>query len=159
MSRLRPRVITERALKETRETPFVATPPPADDFGSRLIKYIPAEIVGAYVVVAGLIQGLLTDGKSFLGLTAITWLWISVGVFFLLSPIYMYNASRERNEPPQWFQVWSAPVAFLAWAFALGGPFEFVVTDYNAAGGSIVLVLVSTAIPALDKLIDRLSHS
>lgn len=157
MSRLRPRVITQREL-EARETPFLATPPSSDDFGSRLIKYIPAEIVGAYVVVAGLIQGLLTDKKTFLSLEPIMWLWISLSVFFVLSPVYMYNASRDRSEPPQWFQVWSAPVAFLSWAFALGGPFESTMKDYNAAGGSIVLVLVSTAIPALDKLFDKRHH-
>jgi hypothetical protein len=153
----RPRVITERELR-ARETPFVAASPSSDDFGSRLIKYIPAEIVGAYVFIAGLIQGLLTEEKSFLSLRGITWLWISVCVFFILSPIYMYNASRTKSEPPQWFQVCCAPIAFLAWAFALGGPFESAMSDYNAAGGSIVLVLVSTAIPALDKLIDRISH-
>ena len=158
MSCFRPRVITERELR-ARESPFVAAPPSSDDFGSRLIKYIPAEIVGAYVVVwEGRIQGLITEEKSFLSLRGITWLWISVCVFLILAPIYMYNASRTKSERPQWFQVWCAPIAFLAWAFALGGPFESAMSDYNAAGGLIVLVLVSTAIPALDELIDRITH-
>lgn len=166
---IRPRVITAREFLSTpaaRESFFTEStaPPQADGYFSRLTAYIPSEIVGAYVFIAGLIKGGLMDAakegapaihpKTFLGFSGISLLWASVIALTVISPFYMYLASNEKKRTPQWFQVCSSPFAFLTWAFALGGPFEIAVKDYNSAGSAVLLVIVSLVIPGLDKLLD-----
>jgi len=56
----------------------------------------------------------------------------------------------------QWFQVISSPFAFTAWAFAIGGPFASL-SIWEPQLGSLVLLLASIVITAVDKFIDYLS--
>lgn len=153
MRRIRPRVITERSLRSGK-MPLTDTEATPDQFTDRLVKYIPSEVVGGYVIVSGFIEGLTTKNTTFMHLGPTAWLWIVMVTFCVLAFIYMLFAPKSKGEPLPWFQAFSAPVAFLTWSFALGGPFEKSLSDYNKAGAAFLLIIVSLIIPALDLAVD-----
>lgn len=153
---LRPRVVT---LRE--QSGLIASKgeslPPADDYSKRLIKYIPGEVVGAYVTVIGIIDLNLTKGETHFGLRDIVWGWIVVAFFALMSVIYTLLATNEPKKKLAWFQAAAAPVAFIVWACALGGPFKASLGNaYSSAFASVFLIAASLAIPAVDLLVDKL---
>jgi hypothetical protein len=91
-----------------------AAVPPAtpDDFLARLVKYIPAEIVGLYLAVRGFIPA--DQPPSFF--------WVIAGVSWILVPIYFWIATTRGGTPPMKLQILLATIAFPIWVFAVGGP-------------------------------------
>jgi len=94
-----------------------ATVPTADGYLSRLAKYIPAEIVGLYLFVTGVIPP--TGGRS-----SVVAQWVLFGVCCVLTFVYMWHVTRKEGGKPLWWQVILATVAFPIWVFAIGGPFR-----------------------------------
>ena len=96
-------------------------PAPAveDDYVGRLVKYIPAEIIALYLGVANVIP--VTDSSYHLAL------WIVAGVTTVITPIYMWFATRSKTgQPTLWSQIIIATLVFPVWVFAIGGPFTFL---------------------------------
>lgn len=91
----------------------------------RLISYIPADIVGGYVVVIGFIP---TTSKSN------TAQWIIAAVFLVLTAViviatYMSKVTGMDRRPGRWpwYRVVGSLVAFGTWVFALpASPFESI---------------------------------
>jgi hypothetical protein len=118
--------------------PAIAVPvrePVADDFLGRLIKYIPAEIVGLFVAVR---SALPPDVPPLVS-------WIIAGVAWLLVPIYFWIATTRDGNRPMVRQIVFATIAFPVWVFALGGsPVDswvwFKTHSYIA---SVLLIFVS----------------
>jgi len=80
----------------------------------RLLKMIPGEVVGLYLVGSGFIP---RDQRILMVIWAVVCL---IGV--ILIRVYG-TAEPERNKPPQWGPVMISSVAFLIWVYTLGGPF------------------------------------
>ena len=154
----RPRVMTERDfLSRSRHLAPGPTAKVPDNIMTRLVTYIPTEVVGGYVTGSGLVNGLVDQHKGFLGMLPIGWFWLVFCVFLVLSVVYTFLATRDDGKP-QWYQTAVAPLAFSAWAFALGGPFKiWLGDDYNSAGAAVLLFLVTTMIPVADKIVDTLT--
>jgi hypothetical protein len=93
------------------------TAPTADDYLSRLAKYIPVEIVGLYLFAAGVIPR--TSGSA-----DTTALWVVFVACLVFTPIYMWIVTRREGGKPLWPQVILATIAFPIWVLAMGGPFE-----------------------------------
>jgi drug/metabolite transporter (DMT)-like permease len=91
--------------------------PTTDDYLSRLAKYIPAEIVGLYLFVTGVIPQ--TGGKS-----NPTAQWVVFAVCCVLTFVYMWHVTRKEGGKPLWWQIILATIAFPVWVFAIGGPFK-----------------------------------
>lgn len=90
-----------------------APPPALDTYLSRLVKYIPAEIVAAYLFV-----------KGFLPPDAPRWVWwIVFGGLIALTVWYTLDATRRPGLPPAYTQTVIAVLAFVVWTFAIGGPY------------------------------------
>src|SRR5437879_3391681 len=69
--------------------------PTEEDFLGRLLKYIPAEIVGLYLAVRAIIPPKAEPGSD-----TTTVLFIIAAVCWLLVPIYLWVAtSRDGKEP------------------------------------------------------------
>ncbi len=118
----------------------IATPssPPSSKleyYTDYLLKLIPSEIIGAYVVIDGIIQGSNVDISIIE-----TVQWLVVGILFILTPLYLYFLSKVNNVK----HLVLATIGFLVWVFALGGPFENL-GDKSLIHliGSITLVLFS----------------
>jgi hypothetical protein len=112
-----------------------------DDYLSRVLKYIPAEIVALYVSAGGVVP------KDHPNKFVILWV-----IFFLCAiatPIYMYVFARDDvTKKPIWRQIGVATIAFPVWAFALGGPFTNL-GWYEPFIGSLVLMFVTFVLGAL----------
>jgi hypothetical protein len=101
-----------------------------DFYLDRLLKMIPAEVVGLYLVG----DGIIPREKS-----AVRLGWVAVclvGVFFLR--VYA-TTDRVRGEPPDLKGVAVATVTFLIWVYSLGGPFDSVGIYIPYLGSLLVL--------------------
>src|SRR4051812_8124518 len=94
------------------------TPRTPDNFGARLVKYIPAEVITVYLTLDGVIRA--SSGTS--NLTVLKWI-----IFVLLlaaTPFYLYKFANMKKIT----QVIIATISFAVWVFAVGsgGPFDGV---------------------------------
>jgi len=116
-----------------------------DPYLAKVVKYIPAEIVAAYVAASRALEA--TRDQVAYG----TLLWVVAGALLVLTPVWMLYATREPGRPPATFQAAAATVAFACWVFALGGPFESIAW-YRPVYGTLVLVFATLVIPLVEKI-------
>ena len=89
----------------------------ADKALARLIKYIPGEIISGYMAFAGLADVVSkTPGVREFA----SWGVFAFGV--ALTPIYLWKVGHPKGV--QWWHLPISTVAFVLWAYALGGPFK-----------------------------------
>lgn len=120
-------------------------------FADKLMKLIPTEIVGAYMVLAGIIgyppgstvyvaaAGEITDDalRAFL----IQFIFLAL---LILTPIYLRRVGRVESIA----QIAVSTLSFVIWVYSLGGPFV-VWGYYYPLMGSVVLVLWAVFTPLL----------
>jgi hypothetical protein len=113
---------------------------PEEDFLGRLLKYIPAEIVGLYLAARGVVPT-----KSGADDDATTVLWIIAAACWLLVPIYMWVATTRNGQKPLLVQIALATVAFPVWVFAIAGAPVSSLTWSNTHQyiGSVALVFTT----------------
>lgn len=161
----RRRVVNDRDLAYERKYTLLADATnQADSTYSRLIGYIPADAVALYVMGVGVLGGqIVKDPETTLAAldpVHLQHLWILFWVVLVLAPL-LAAVGTLRQASVWWlrvqmFQVVTAPIAFAAWAFAVGGPFV-PLSIWSPPVGSFVLLLASVLITAADKLFDFLS--
>jgi len=124
----------------------------ADSYLSRMVIYIPTEIIAGYVAVSGFIKGLPSQQQF-------AWFCIVAGAMLVLTPVYLSLATARPGKKKTISHPVTGALAFAAWVFATGGPFEhFQITPDGSTGwysrtiGSIVLVVVCLALPLVEKL-------
>jgi len=105
--------------------------PQGDSYLTRLIKYIPAEIIAIYVIVEGFIR----PGGQLHDISQQTH-WLIFAGFLIATPVYTYFATRQKGASPATGQIIISIFSFAAWAFALGGPFENL--DFYQKNGAII---------------------
>jgi hypothetical protein len=88
-----------------------------EDFLGRLLKYIPAEVVGLYLAVRGVIPSPKTGEVD-----EVTLLWIITAACWALVPIYLWVATSRDGQKPLLIQILLATIAFPVWVFAIAGP-------------------------------------
>ncbi|BAY21536.1 hypothetical protein NIES2100_12910 [Calothrix sp. NIES-2100] len=113
-----------------------------DDYFSKLIKYIPTEIVGGWIAITGLI-------KSAAGIPTNTILWILLIVFTVMTAVYILRQTSEPKKPPAVKQTIISTIAFIVWVFALGEPFTSL-SFYRPVYGSTILILYNLIIPLIN---------
>jgi hypothetical protein len=109
-----------------------------DDYLTRLVKYIPSEIVGLYAAAAGVVPKVEDKPDP-----AIWWVFVGCAV---ATPIYLFIATKDtpKKKGPLWVQVTLGTIAFPVWVFAMGGP--FVLLPWYASKqwiASLVLLFVT----------------
>jgi hypothetical protein len=145
---LRPRVITARDVVQQQRT---LAPVAEDSPLSKIVKYIPAEMVALYTALRGII---ITDPSidATTNCTAYKIIFLSV---LILTPFYMYISTREQNKETPWFHVVIATVSFCIWVYSFGDIFQWcwiIFGTYSSKYGAIVLLIFTAAVPALEKL-------
>lgn len=111
-----------------------------DDFKTKLVKCIPAEIVAAFVTVDGIIR---TAAQP---LTIIY--WIIFIILLILTPLYTLRVTTEPGKPPAKIQTLVSTISFIVWVFALGGPFGYL-SWYKPLYGALLLPIYTVAIPII----------
>ena len=113
-----------------------------DGYFDRLLKYIPADVVGLWLTGSGLIKT-SPDNLSRVGLL---WLLFVLGLIF--SFLWTRKQTAESQKPIAWRQIFLSCGSFFVWVFAIGGPFAEL-TFYKPLYGSLLLLIYTTAIPLL----------
>jgi hypothetical protein len=103
---------------------------PLDSYLDRLVKMVPGEAVGLYLVGSGIIPG---DQA----IALLTW---SIFCFLAVIVIKTYGtADSAHNLPPDWVHVAISSVAFVIWVYTIGGPFTMFHLAVPYIGSLLVL--------------------
>lgn len=106
---------------------------PPDDYTDRLIKYIPTEAVGLWLVLNGAIQSF---DNAFPKVGSLWFCFVTVLVFTFL---WIRQRTREPQKPTAWTQILISCGAFVVWVFAMGGPFAASWEGYHPGYGALLL--------------------
>jgi hypothetical protein len=104
------------------------------DYQDRLLKLIPSEIVGAYMVL----QGIIPQAQAKWATT------IVAAILLIMAPLYLNRIQKVRRGS----QLVVTTISFAVWVYSLGGPFQSWGL-YQAWLGSVVLVLWTLAVPLI----------
>jgi hypothetical protein len=107
----------------------VAAAPKLDSYFDRVIKYIPADVVAAWVTVRGLVASAQNVPKD-------TILWIAAAVGLVFTALWTYKNTKVEGAPPATTQIAVATAAFAVWVIALGNP----PVTWNPLYGSLLLI-------------------
>jgi hypothetical protein len=97
-----------------------------DDYWSRLIKYIPTEIIGLYVVLDKIISSQEPPNELYA--------WIIFIVCAIITPFYLWKVARVNKI----IQIIISFISFIVWVHTLGGPFKYL-PYYNNIIAAIIL--------------------
>lgn len=118
----------------------------------RAAKYVPGEVVAAFKATYSLLAAVATDEPLRVPLG-----WLAFAVFLVLTPVYLYKLHLAADASATWDklrpQLIIATIAFVVWAYALGGPFSMagqpvVWGGYREWAGGVVLILYTLAVGA-----------
>jgi hypothetical protein len=116
-----------------------------EDYLGRLVKYIPAEIVGLFLASRGIVlrpsAGDDTDPA----------LWIIAFICWILVPIFFWIATSRGGNRPLLLQILLATIAFPVWVLAVGGPptSSLLWLTHHQYIGSVLLLFTTTAFARL----------
>lgn len=113
-----------------------------DGYFDRLLKYIPADVVGLWLTGSGLIRSQAENASR----VSLLWLLFIVGL--VLAFFWTRKQTAEVGKPTAWRQILLACGSFFVWVFAIGGPFAEV-SFYKPLYGSLLLLIYTSAIPLL----------
>lgn len=146
---LRPTVITK---EDASRNPNLEE----DHYLSKVIKYIPTEIVAAYVSLRGFVINASNDVNNLTNSDKPNYFAIIFYGVLLITPIYTFIAAKDENKPKPIFHTSVGTISFAFWVFALGDYFEsFKWHDFTLA--SILLVFITLIIPLLERIFS-ISH-
>ena len=103
-------------------------------YRDRLLKLIPSEIVGAYLVL----QGIIPQDRAKWGT-----LLVSI-ILVVLTPIYLSRINKVRRIS----QLTVTTISFVVWVYSMGGPFQ-AWGVYESWIGSVILVLWTLIVPLM----------
>ena len=113
-----------------------------DGYFDKLIKYIPSEIVGAWIAIKGLIASDDTVPQD-------NFLWTLFAIFTILTAVWIFKQTSEPKKPPAVTLIMLSTGAFIIWVFALGEPFSSL-TFYRPVYGSISLILYTLIVALIN---------
>ena len=121
-------------------TPPAMPVPVPDDYKDRLLKYIPADVIALYVALDGIVTTTVADDQVPVG----TLRWIILLLVAAVTPLYLWRVAKVRKRA----QIIISTIAFLVWAFYLGGPFR-TLSFYHPVYGALLFPLFTFLVPLL----------
>ncbi len=119
----------------------VTPPVEFDSYFDKAVKYIPADIVAAWVAVTGLVSSARDVPRQ-------TILWVAFGIGLLLTAWWTWKQAAAPGRRPPVTQAIISTGAFAVWVFALGGPFQHV--PGQPVYGSLLLILYTLVVALID---------
>jgi hypothetical protein len=129
------RIVTRKLLAEG-ETLTI------DSYYDKLLKYIPADVVAAWIVVNALITGAS-------GIATATFLWVAFGIGVILTAVWTWKLTSLPGKTTAWTQILISTGAFIVWVFALGGPFV-TLSFYKPIYGALLMILYTLVVPLIN---------
>jgi len=112
-------------------------------YADKLVKLVPTEIVGAYMVLSGMIGVSPASSSKPTDMSSALIIVVSI-ILLALTPLYLLRISRVKNV----IQIVVTTLSFAIWVYTLGGPFV-VAGIYYPIIASIVLVLWQMIVPMI----------
>ncbi len=106
-----------------------AAPVSVDTYMDRLIKYVPVEVIGCYLLLEGILRELFTDDS----------LKYALAVLFAVGLALTWLVAKYVLDVERHAQIVVSMAAFAVWVFATGGWFKEVFS-LQAGWGSIAVV-------------------
>ena len=110
----------------------VDTPNPTKEYLDRLVKLVPAEVIGLYLGGKSLIQSAYGE-QSDIGLWSEQSLfWLGWAVFCLAAVVWLRGwatSDKSGGVAPEWGAVAIAALSFIFWVLSTGDPVAFLVED------------------------------
>jgi hypothetical protein len=103
-----------------------------DTYFDKVVKYVPSDIVAAWVAATALISNARNIPKQ-------TTLWFAFAIGLILTAWWTWKQAAAPGRPPPVTQAIVSTGAFVVWVFALGGPFAHV--HGQPVYGSLLLIL------------------
>jgi len=119
----------------------VTPPVEFDSYFDKAVKYIPADIVAAWVAVTGLVSSARDVPRQ-------TILWVAFGIGLLVTALWTWKQAAAPGRRPPVTQAIISTGAFAVWVFALGGPFQHV--PGQPVYGSLLLILYTLVVALID---------
>ena len=136
-------IVTEKKLREMQPKMRAAdvaepTPQVPDEYLSKVLKLIPAEVVSLYIALAGIIVvgGQAVNGEALF--------WFIFVVCLIGTPLYLMKITKVGDL----LQLGISTIAFVVWVFALGGPFA-TVSWYQPIYGALLLPIFTFFVPMI----------
>jgi hypothetical protein len=129
----------------------------AKQYVERVVKLIPTEVVGVYLVGKAAIETRFTDkADQSQGLFSETTYWIGWTLFCFFAVIASRAwATSDQNTPVEKPAVAIAAVSFLVWVYSLGDVFKIVAVRNHALWDSLLAMLLVFAWTLIVPLIYR----
>lgn len=112
----------------------------SDSYLSRLLKYIPSEIVMVFISIDGVLRNAFAGQPARLEVS----LWILAGTLTLLTPLWLWRVMKVKRFSHLFLSTLALPV----WMFAIGGPFT-TFEWYTPSLGAVALPLFTLLAPIL----------
>jgi len=138
MSR-RIRVVWPKAQAAAGVLPPPIPPGEIDTYFDKVVKYIPADIVSAWVAVTGLVSSARDLPRQPI-------LWVAFVIGLILTAWWTWKQAAVPGRRPPAAQAIISTGAFAVWVFALGGPFQHVPGQQLYAS---LLLILYTLVAAL----------
>ena len=118
-----------------------AQPVEIDTYFDKVVKYIPADVVAAWVAVTGLVSSARDIPRQMM-------LWVAFGIGLILTAWWTWQQAAMPGRRPPVTQAIVSTGAFAVWVFALGGPFQDV--PGREVYGSLLLILYTLVAALID---------
>jgi hypothetical protein len=114
-----------------KEGPAPDKPTPIQSYMERLVKLIPAEVVGLYLVG----QGIIPPNEK---VALVVWSIVCLGLVVLVRA--KTTGDRVNSISPQWGAVAVSTISFVIWVYTMPGPFQAFHVAVPFVGSLAVLV-------------------
>jgi len=120
-----------------------------DTYFSKLVKYIPSDVVGGWVAATSAIRSDASAPTNLL-------LWIAFGAGVVFTTFWTLKHTKMPKKRPAITQAVISTGAFIVWVFALGEPFASL-PFYRPLYGSLLLVLYTLFVALINPREDEIS--
>jgi len=114
-----------------------------DTYFDKVIKYIPGDVVAAWVAVSALV-------KTANNVPRTTVMWICFVAGLVLAAAWTWKQTHVSGQSPAVKQIVIATIAFGVWVFALGTPFDGL-EWYRPLYASLLLILFTLVVGLVDQ--------
>src|SRR5437763_13906293 len=114
-----------------------------DTYFDKVVKYVPVEIVSAWVATSAIVQAAAVAAKNGV-------MWACFGAGLVLTALWTLKKTAQPGKPPAVQQTLISTLAFVLWTIALGEPFRSLLTpEKQSLYGALLLILFTLIVPLI----------